>query len=67
MKEEFRVFNIFSRMIIGLLFCIVGVAYGYYSDNGGWLITSSAFTVLVMCIGLFQYITFIRELNHSFK
>lgn len=67
MNEDGRLFNIFSRMILGVLVCIAVGAYGYYSTDTNWMITSSVFAVVVVGGGIGQYITFIREMNGSIK
>lgn len=67
MNEEGRLFNIFARMILGVLVCIAAGAYGYYSSGTNWIIASCVFAVLVVSVGLVQYITYIREMNGSIK
>lgn len=67
MNEDGRLFNIFARMILGVLVCIAAGAYGYYSTDTNWMITSSVFSVVVVGVGLVQYITFIREMKASIK
>lgn len=66
-NEDGQVFNIFAKMIIGVLVCLVGGLYGYLSNDSSWFITASALTVLVIVIGLVQYIKFVRKLNRSFR
>ncbi|PMO89813.1 hypothetical protein BCT01_00595 [Vibrio tasmaniensis] len=67
MNEEGRLFNIYARMALGVLVSIGTGVYGYYSSDNTWMITSSVFVVVVLGIGLIQYITFIREINRSLK
>lgn len=61
MNEESRLFNIFARMLLGVLVCIAAGVYGYYSSDNNWMIISSAFAVFVVGFGLFQYISLISS------
>lgn len=67
MNEEGQLFNIFASMMLGVLVCIAAGAYGYYSSDTYWIVSSSVFAVVVVGVGLVQYMTFIRKMNNSIK
>lgn len=54
-------------MMLGVLVCIAAGAYGYYSSDTYWIVSSSVFAVVVVGVGLVQYMTFIRKMNNSIK